>query len=281
MTAAKGLPGFDERRTQVRGVRLRYFIGGDGPAVVLVHGLGGAALNWLAIAPALAERHTVIVPDLPGHAGSASVAALPNLAPFCDLVHEVARREGVLPATFVGHSLGAVVVIRHAARYPAETTAIVVAGAAGIKSSTRFAEIVLALATAVQPGRRLATHRARIARSPRLRVVVFGGWGAHDAAALDPALVESLLAEVPGHTDVGSAASALVRDDPRTLLHGVRCPAVVLWGARDTQVPVDDGVEYARRLGAELRVIAGCGHLLIVERPDACLDAIESLLARS
>jgi pimeloyl-ACP methyl ester carboxylesterase len=54
----------------------------------------------------------------------------------------------------------------------------------------------------------------------------------------------------------------------------VRCPALIVHGARDRQVPVRDGFEYARRLGAPLRVIADCGHLLIGERPNAVVDAI-------
>jgi pimeloyl-ACP methyl ester carboxylesterase len=279
VTAAKQLEGFAERRVEVRGIALRYFVGGSGPPVVLVHGLGGAAINWLAVAPELAARHTVVVPDLPGHAGSAPVPALPNLAPFADLVHELVRREDALPAVFVGHSLGAVVAIRHAVRYGSDTRGLVLAGAAGMRSSTRFAEIALALTTLTQPGRRLAPARERIARSTRLRVAVFGGWGASYPAALTPELAEALLADVPLHTDVTSAATALVADDPRMLLGAVRCPSLVVWGARDTQVPVADGFEYARRLGAELRVIADCGHLLIAERPGACVDAIASLAA--
>jgi pimeloyl-ACP methyl ester carboxylesterase len=277
VTAAKQLEGFEERRAEVRGIRLRYFVGGSGPPVVLVHGLGGAAVNWLGVAPALAVHHTVLVPDLPGHAGSAPVPALPNLTPFADLVHELARREDALPAVFVGHSLGAVVAIRHAIRYDSGTLGLVLAGAAGIRSSTRFAEIALAVATLTQPGRRLAPGRERIARSPRLRAAVFGGWGASNPAALQPKLAEALLADVPLHTDVTAAATALVTDDSRTLLGSVRCPALVLWGARDNQVPVADAFEYARRLGVEVRVIADCGHLLIAERPGACVDAIESL----
>ena len=54
----------------------------------------------------------------------------------------------------------------------------------------------------------------------------------------------------------------------------MRCPVLVLWGARDQQVPLEDGFEYARRLGAPLRVIADCGHLLIGERPDVCARAV-------
>ena len=73
------------------------------------------------------------------------------------------------------------------------------------------------------------------------------------------------------------ASSALVLDDVRPLLGHVRCPALVLWGDCDTQVPLEDAFVYARALGAELRVLADCGHLLVVERPAECLDAIEAL----
>ena len=266
----------------VKGVDVRYFAGGVGdPAIVLVHGLGGAAANWSAVAPALAERHRVVVPDLPGHGGSAGVPGLPNLAPFAEIVHELAAREHALPAVLVGHSLGAVVSVRHAVRYPEDTLGIGVAGAAGIRSTTRTAEVLLSLTALVQPGRRLAPHRRRIARSARLRTAVFGGWGASDPIALRPEAADALLVDVPLHTDVAGASSALVRDDVRPLLGQVGCPALVLWGDHDTQVPLEDAFVYARALGAELRVIADCGHLLIVERPAECLDAIAALIART
>jgi pimeloyl-ACP methyl ester carboxylesterase len=88
------------------------------------------------------------------------------------------------------------------------------------------------------------------------------------------AYVEALLGDVPLHTDVPGASRALVRDDVRHLLPAVRCPSVVVWGTRDVQVPVADALEYAGALRAQLRLIADCGHLLIVERPEACVDAI-------
>jgi pimeloyl-ACP methyl ester carboxylesterase len=72
----------------------------------------------------------------------------------------------------------------------------------------------------------------------------------------------------------------LVRDDPRIDLERVTAPALVLWGARDHQVPIDDAFEFARRLRVPLRTIADCGHLLVGERPDACADAIGAFLDR-
>jgi pimeloyl-ACP methyl ester carboxylesterase len=275
MTDASALGGgFDERRAAVKGVDVRYYVAGEGPAVVLLHGLGGAARNWAAVAPALAERHRVIVPDLPGHAGSAATPALPNLAPYADVVHGIAAREGALPATVAGHSLGGVVALRHALRHPGGTRAVVLLSAAGISSSERRTEALLAATALIQPGRRIAPFASWLAATPFRRRLVFGGWGARDAGALAPALVRALLDDVPLHTGIAAASRALVHDDVRRLVAGVRCPAIVVWGARDLQVPVADALEYARGLSAELRVVADCGHLLIVERPDACVDAI-------
>jgi len=59
----------------------------------------------------------------------------------------------------------------------------------------------------------------------------------------------------------------------------IACPCLVLWGARDKWVTLDDGMEYARRLGAPLRTIAGCGHLLIGERPEVLLRVVEDFAA--
>src|SRR5919204_2845650 len=91
-------PGFATRWATIRGARIRYFVAGDGPPVVLVHGLGGAASNWVEVAPALARRRRVLVPDLPGHAGSAPLPAAPNLNAFADRVALLAEREAMLPA---------------------------------------------------------------------------------------------------------------------------------------------------------------------------------------
>jgi pimeloyl-ACP methyl ester carboxylesterase len=274
--AAKDLPGFEERHEGIKGVRMRYLVAGSGAAVALVHGLGGAASNWVELAPSLAETKRVIVPELPGHGGSSPLAAAPNLNPFADRVAGVLEREGVAEATVVGHSFGGSVALRLAMRHPRLVGSLVLAGASGISSSRRAAVYGLRLTALLKPGRRIAPYRRRVSRSPFLRTLVLGGWGAADPPALSPRAAEGFLAGPERHSETLSAVRALLLEDPRTELHGVDCSCLVLWGARDTQVGVADAFEYARRLGAPLRVIAGCGHLLIGERPDACLDAIET-----
>jgi pimeloyl-ACP methyl ester carboxylesterase len=273
------LPGFEERFAEVRSARVRYLVGGEGEPLVLVHGLGGAAANWLALAPLLLPGRRVLVPELPGHGGSEPLPAAPSLNAYADRIGLLLEAEGLSPAPVVGHSLGGAISLRLAIRRPELVAALVLAGAAGISSSLRRARYGLTMTGLLKPGRKIAPHRARVARSALLKYAVFGRWGATDPPALPPELVEAFLSGPARHTDTVSAARALVRDDPRLDLEHVRCPSLVLWGARDNQLPVADAFDYARRLRAPLRVIADCGHLLTGERPEACADAITRFLA--
>ena len=279
MTDAKS-PGFEERFLDARGSRLRYLVAGEGEPLVLVHGLGGAAANWLALAPLLLPGRRLIVPELPGHGGSSPLPAAPSLSPYADRLGLLLEHEGATPAAVVGHSLGGAVALRLALRRPESVSALVLAASAGISSTTRSARYALTVTGILKPGRKIAPHRRRVAHSALLKRLVFGRWGASDPPALPPEVVEALLAGPARHTDTVSAATALVRDDVRPELERISCPVLVLWGARDNQLPVDDAFDYARRLQAPLRVIADCGHLLIVERPTACADAITGFLSR-
>jgi pimeloyl-ACP methyl ester carboxylesterase len=280
VTDAKAISGFEERFTGTKGCRLRYFVGGpdDGAPLVLVHGLGGCAANWVDVAPLLAETRRVLVPELPGHGLSTPLPSVPNLAVFADRIALVAEREQMLPAAFVGHSLGAVVALRVALRRPDDVSALVLAAAAGISSTSRRARYGLRILGIIGPRRLVAPWADSVADSPFLRYAVFGRWGAADPLILSPAAVNGFLEGTRLTSDSVSAARAVVADDVRHELGELRCPTLVLWGARDNQLPLADAFEFARRLGAPLRVIGDCGHLLIGERPDVCAEAIENFL---
>jgi len=281
VTDAKAIAGLEERRADVGGASLRYYVGGEGPPLVLVHGLAGAASNWVELAPLLLGRHRLLIPELPGHGGSEPLEAAPTLDPYADCVVELARLEGMATTSFVGHSLGGAVALRAAQRHPGHVTAIVLLAAAGISSARKSLEGSLILAMLGWPGRVVAPFRTLIAGAPWARWLVFGHWEVDDPPALSAGAVEGFLAGPGLHTDVRQAAHALAAEDERFGLDGVRCPCLCVWGANDRIVPLPDGFDYARRLGAPLRVIAGCGHLLIGERPAACADAIESFLLNS
>lgn len=272
------LEGFDERELEWHGTRLRYAVGGDGPPLVLVHGLGGTIENWRALAPPLAESHRVVVPDLPGHGHSAPLPEARNLDPLAEAVLAVVDAEGVGSAVWVGHSLGGVLALRAALLRPDAARGIVLAAAAGIGSASRAAEVTLAVLGTAKPGRLIAPYRRSWAQSRLGRRAAFGWWGVADPDALEPEQAEAFLVGPARHTDTTQAGRALLVSDPRTELDRVTCPCLCLWGASDNWVRLQDGMEYARRLRAPLRAIAGCGHLLIGERPDACLAAIRDFV---
>ncbi|HEY2354343.1 MAG TPA: alpha/beta fold hydrolase [Gaiellaceae bacterium] len=280
MTESKHrLNGFDDRELIVDGARLRYAVSGDGPPLVLVHGLGGTVENWRALAPALAERHRVLVPDLPGHGRSEALPEARHLDEIVDAVFALAEAERIEHAAWIGHSLGGTVSLRAAVRRPDAVRGVVLAAAAGVGSSTRLGRVTVTLMGLVEPGKAIAPHRQAWANSPLGRRVAFGWWGVGDALALDPAMAEAFFTGPAFHTNTRQAGQALLRTDPLAELERITCPVLCLWGASDKWVKPDDGFEYARRLGAQVRTIAGCGHLLIGERPDACLAAIEDFVA--
>jgi pimeloyl-ACP methyl ester carboxylesterase len=271
------LAGFEERFHGRRGTRLRYFAGGDGPPLLLVHGFGGAAWNFAELAPLLPGRR-LLIPDLPGHGGSAPLPATATLTGFADVLAGLCDEEGIGQIDAVGHSLGGVVALRLAERRPQLVRRLVLAAAAGISSSTRVSEVVLTVASIVKPARIAARRVERITASRRLRRLVFGTFEVSNADMLSERAIHGFLRAQELHTDTLAAGLALARDDPRHGLERVRCPVLILWGGRDRQVPVEDGFEYARRLRAPIRVIADCGHLLIGERPDACAKAIDEFV---
>ena len=278
MSATPGLEGFVEREISHEGAPVGYLVGGSGPPVVLVHGLGGAAPNWRLIAPNLARDHRVLIPELPGHGSSGALRAT-TLDPFADTVLAVLDAEDATPAAWIGHSLGGIVGLRAAVCRPEAVRGVVLAAAAGITSArgTRVANVTMH--SFVVAGKIVTPQRRRLARSPLGRTLAFGWWGVADPVALEAEMAEAFLEGPARHTDTTSVGRALVGTDPRLELDKVQCPCLCLWGTNDNWVPLADGIEYARRLRAPLRTIADCGHLLIGERPDVVLRAFREFLA--
>lgn len=255
--------------------------GPEGAPIVLLHCFGCSSQWWNPILAKLNERHRVIRVDLVGHGGSEKPQSGYEIDTQGAAVAEALNSLGIQGAVVVGHSLGGMVVLRLALRRPEVVSAVVLAGAAGLSIGNVWGRQLLSIFTAVRPGRIAARYRRLVSRSGLLRRLVFGFVSVADPVGLTDEAVEGFLAGQLLHTDVDSAWQALRRDDPRQELEAVRSPVLVLWGAEDVQLPLDDAFEYTRRLRARLRVIPGCGHLLIGERPDACADAVETFLRDS
>ena len=258
---------------------VEYHVGGEGDAVLLVHGLGGSAENWVEVVPELIRRHRVIAIDLPGHAGSAALAQGATMDDFAAATAAVLEAERDGSAVVAGHSLGGLVALRLARTRPDLVRGLLLVAPAGIATTSRVVEALVVAAAAIRPGRVVARFRHRWADRVWYRRAVFRPWFVSDPVALTPRATHGLLSAQARHTDTKVAGRAMIADDPRQDLPDIGCPVVVLWGARDAQLPLGDAFEYARRLRAELRLVADCGHLVIVERPHAVIDALAELAA--
>src|SRR5437867_11720803 len=113
------MPELRLRSGEVDGLALNYLVEGRGPAVVLVHGLGGFAASWRHNIPSLAARATVYAVDLPGFGRSGKPSAAYSLAYFARALHAFLDAVGVTQVSIVGHSLGAAVAVTYALTRPA------------------------------------------------------------------------------------------------------------------------------------------------------------------
>lgn len=113
------------RTAMINGVKLHYLSAGRGPSLVLLHGYAETSLMWKPIIPALAERFTVIAPDLPGIGDSDIPADGLDMKSAAVRIHDLAKSLGVQKAEVVGHDIGLMVAYAYAAQFPSEVTKLV------------------------------------------------------------------------------------------------------------------------------------------------------------
>ena len=124
-TAGPVPAGFAERFATVNGVRLHYLIGGKGDPVVLVHGYAETSYMWRPIMKPLAQRHTVIVPDLRGAGGSGKPISGYDKKNMAVDIHELITSLGYDRVSIVGHDIGLMVAYAYAAQFPQATNRVV------------------------------------------------------------------------------------------------------------------------------------------------------------
>jgi pimeloyl-ACP methyl ester carboxylesterase len=123
--AATTIAGFSDKFADVNGVRLHYAIGGKGPAVVLLHGFAQTGLMWRPIMPLLAQKHTVIVPDLRGAGDSGKPEGGYDKKTMAVDIHELTRTLGFDHVSIAGHDIGLMVAYAYAAQFPEGTDRLV------------------------------------------------------------------------------------------------------------------------------------------------------------
>ena len=114
------------RYGEVDGVNLHYLSAGHGPAVILLHGYTQTSRMWKPIIPLLAEKFTVIAPDLPGIGDSGIPKDGLDMKTAAIRIHALAKSLGIEKARVVGHDIGLMVAYAYASQFPAETEKLVV-----------------------------------------------------------------------------------------------------------------------------------------------------------
>ena len=242
---------------------------GEGPAIVLIHGLAGSWRNWLENIPRLADRHRVVALDLPGFGASPLPQQEITMPGYGSVVAELVRKLDLPPDTvLVGHSMGGVVTTEAMLRAPDSFAGGCLVAAAG-PGATRTPEAAEEFAH-----RLVSLYQARPAPGPsrsfsrrRLKTAQLAPFIAHPGQLGSEILWELLAwgARPPG---LAQAALALGRLDGREALSGIERPVLLLWGTRDLLVPLRVAYAYQRRLpDSELVVLQDTGHMVQMERP--------------
>jgi pimeloyl-ACP methyl ester carboxylesterase len=240
----------------------RVYVTGAGAAVVLLHGAGDSAATWRFAAPALLDRHRVVVPDLAGHGGSAPASGTIDVGMILSGVE--ATLDTLAPServTLVGNSLGAWVAMLYASRHPERVERVVCVNGGAVSGHNEDARVLpktreearAAMAQVLDPG------------SPRVPDFV-----------LDDVVRQARVGSLARFAASAPTMREWVLDGK---LGAIKTPVSLLWGASDQVMPLD----YARRIAAELPSaelleIPRCGHVPQIECPQAFLAALRPLL---
>jgi pimeloyl-ACP methyl ester carboxylesterase len=274
------------KQVEAEGVPINYVDVGSGSEeepVVLVHGLGGQWQNWLENIPRLAEERRVLALDLPGFGLSPEPddgeISIPGYGRYVDAFCEAL---GLGEVDVVGNSMGGFVAAEVAIQFPERVSRLVLVSAAGITSAEAlqapiltFARVATALAT-----NSAARHR-QIAARPITR---------HASLALvarHPRLLKADLAyegffKGTGKPGFDDALRASLEYDFRDRLPDVKVPTLIVWGEKDSIIPVRDATEFERLIPDSRKVVMrDTGHIPMAERPQAFNEVLTEFLAET
>lgn len=252
--------------------------GGEGDAVVFVHGLGGTMNAWTPLLPALG-RWRCVRPELPGAGRSRQAHALGAATPHRGVLSAEVHAEalvrvcdalGIASAHFVGHSFGTLIAQHVAASQPSRVRSLVLFGA---------------LAEPGAPMREAMHARAAAAREQGLfgiaEAVAQGGLAASTRESV-PLAVAYVRESVAGQDAEGYARNCSALAEARAArAELIRCPVLVVNGDEDVVTPLSGARQLAERLPrARLEVLARCGHWPMIERTPESQRLLRDFLDR-
>jgi len=272
-----------ERR--IHGYRRVFRIAGDGPPLLLIHGIGDSSRTWAEVMPLLAHNHLVIAPDLLGHGESDKPRADYSIAAYANGMRDLLSSLDVDNVTLVGHSLGGGVAMQFAYQFPERTDRLVLVASGGVG---RAVSPVLRAATL--PGASFAMAGLRIPGAPAaVRRVVRMLERLDTGLGVDAADLNRVVDALPDQT----ARAAFVRTlrsvvdwrgqvvtmlDRCYLVRGM--PTMLAWGSRDSVVPVGHAYKaHAAMPGSRLEIFEGAGHFPFHSDPARFIRVLEDFCA--
>src|SRR3954454_3218946 len=251
---------------KLHGHLVSYQRAGWGPLLVLVHGIAGSSDTWNDVIEPLAERYTVVAPDLLGHGESAKPRGDYSLGAYASGIRDLMAALGHDRATVVGHSLGGGIAMQMGYQFPQRVERLVLVDSGGLGR-----EVNLLLRAATLPGSEivlpLMVHRyIRGAVGGIGRV--FGALGFKPGSDLQ-GIVEGFGSLTTGEAQrafLHTARSIIDRSGQRVsarhrLYLAADMPTLIVWGDRDPMIPVSHAYDtHAAIPGSRLEVFAGAGH---------------------
>jgi pimeloyl-ACP methyl ester carboxylesterase len=271
--------------------------GGDGPPLVLIHGLAGAHVNWMAVAPKLAESYRVLAPDLVGFGRTPLAGRESTVETNLDVVTRFVEEAAGAPALVVGHSMGGLLTLMLAASRPdlvAAAVAVSSASPPGDACHPMPAEeeaLLTMLLDDLEGGAQLAQAHAASLGPQEL---VSRAFAYMCARPVDPLILEAHVALEAERGKVTDSFLAYLQafkslrglgDDFETfdaLIREITAPLLIVHGLQDPVVPADNMLRVARlRADWDAAWLDGVGHNVQMEAPDEFLAGVEPFLAKN
>jgi pimeloyl-ACP methyl ester carboxylesterase len=273
-----------EYRT-VHGYRRAYVRAGEGPALLLVHGIGASSDTWRDLIPLLARDHTVIAPDLLGHGHSDKPRADYSVAAFANGLRDLLGVLGIERATVVGHSLGGGVAMQFAYQYPDFCDRLVLVSTGGVSREVHPALRLVSMPNADLGLRLLHLPAARLAGQITGEVLRRLGTGLGEDAD-DLMRVFDAMPDATSRAAVIATLRAVVdwRGQMVTMLDrcylGRAMPTQLIWGGRDAIIPVSHArMAHAALPGSRLEIIPRAGHFPHHSEPVRFVAVLQEFLA--
>ena len=260
-------------KVDANGIATRYDLEGpaDAPVVALSHSLAANLHLWDAQAAALADRYRVLRYDIRGHGGSAVPEGPYTLEQMADDLHGLLGALGIARTHFVGLSMGGLIGMMMALRFPATIQSLVLADTTASYGPER---------------KPMWDDRIRVAESAGIDGVLdrtMDAWFTAPFRAQRPDVVARIRAMLAPTSPVGyvAAIQAIGYGDLREDIRAIRCPTLVLVGEEDRGTDITMARAMHERIaGSELAVIPEAAHCSCVENPEAFNRALLDFLGR-